>query len=345
MPETPNLHPYDALTPDAVQDALSALGLWGDGRLQALSSYENRVYQAGLDEPVQGHTQVILKFYRPGRWSEDQILEEHAFAAELAAAEVPVVAPLLIDGRSLHRHADFWFSVSPRRGGRRPELDDLDVLEWIGRFLARLHAVGAVQPFAHRPALDLTSFGHEPLDWLLEHGMVAPEVRRAWQQTVAEALQIVGSHPALCAGAAADGDGIRRIRLHGDCHPGNILWTPEGQPGAGPHFVDLDDARSGPAVQDLWMLLSGDRRQQTLQLSALLDGYEQLRDFDRRELALIEPLRTLRLVHYSAWIARRWEDPAFPVNFPWFGSRDYWQGQVDLMVEQIEAMQATPLQV
>ncbi len=345
MPDTPNLHPYDALTPDAVQDALSALGLWGDGRLQALSSYENRVYQAGLDEPVQGHTQVILKFYRPGRWSEAQILEEHAFAAELAAAEVPVVAPLLIDGRSLYRHGDFWFSVTPRRGGRRPELDDLDVLEWIGRFLARLHVVGAVQPFAHRPALDLASFGNEPLDWLLEHDMVAPEVRRPWQQTVAEALQIVGSHPALCAGAAAAGDGIRRIRLHGDCHPGNILWTPEGQPGAGPHFVDLDDARSGPAVQDLWMLLSGDRRQQTLQLSALLDGYEQLREFDRREVALIEPLRTLRLVHYSAWIARRWEDPAFPVNFPWFGSRDYWQGQVDLMVEQIEAMQAAPLQV
>ena len=345
MPDTPNLHPYDALTPDAVQDALSALGLWGDGRLQALSSYENRVYQAGLDEPVQGHTQVVLKFYRPARWSEDQILEEHAFAAELAAAEVPVVAPLLIDGRSLHRHGDFWFSVTPRRGGRRPELDDLDVLEWIGRFLARLHAVGAAQPFAHRTALDLASFGHEPRDWLLEHEMVAPEVRSAWRQTLDEALQIVASHPALCAGAPDDGEGIRRIRLHGDCHPGNILWTPEGQPGAGPHFVDLDDARSGPAVQDLWMLLSGERRQQTLQLSALLDGYEQLRDFDRSELALIEPLRTLRLVHYSAWIARRWEDPAFPVNFPWFGSRDYWQGQVDLMVEQIEAMQAAPLQV
>ena len=339
------LHPYENLTPDAVQDALSALDLWGDGRLQALSSYENRVYQAGLDEPVQGHSQVILKFYRPGRWSEAQIQEEHAFAAELVAAEVPVVAPLLIHGRSLHRHGDFWFSVSPRRGGRRPELEDLDVLEWTGRFLARLHQVGAAQPFVHRPALDLASFGHEPRDWLLEHEMVAPEVRSAWRQTLDEALQIVANHPALCAGAPADGEGIRRIRLHGDCHPGNILWTPEGQPGAGPHFVDLDDARTGPAVQDLWMLLSGERRQQTQQLSALLDGYEQLRDFDRRELALIEPLRTLRLVHYSAWIARRWEDPAFPVNFPWFGSRDYWQGQVDMLVEQIEEMQNAPLVV
>jgi Ser/Thr protein kinase RdoA (MazF antagonist) len=343
MRDTPRPHPYDTLTPDAVQDALSSLGLWGDGRLQALSSYENRVYQAGLDEPVQGHSQVVLKFYRPGRWTEAQILEEHAFAAELAAAEVPMVAPLTLRDQTLHRHGDFWFSVSPRRGGRRPELEDFEVLEWTGRFLARLHAVGATQPFAHRPALDLASFGHEPRDWLLEHEMVAPEVRSAWRQTLDEALQIVASHPVLCTGAATDGEGIARIRLHGDCHPGNILWTPEGQSGAGPHFVDLDDARSGPAVQDLWMLLSGERRQQTQQLGALLDGYEQLRDFDRRELALIEPLRTLRLIHYSAWIARRWEDPAFPINFPWFGSRDYWQGQVDMLVEQIEEMQQAPL--
>lgn len=348
------LHPYEALTPDAVQDALSALGLWGDGRLQALSSYENRVYQAGLDEALQGHPQVVLKFYRPERWSQAQLLEEHSFSAELAAAEVPVVAPLSIDGRTLHRHGDFWFSVSPRRGGRRPELEDMDVLEWTGRFLARLHNVGAAAPFVHRPALDAASFGHEPRDWLLDHQMVAPEVRSAWQRTLAEALQIVESHAALRAAPGrpvddtgdSDGDqAIQLIRLHGDCHPGNILWTPEGQDGAGPHFVDLDDARSGPAVQDLWMLLAGERRQQTQQLSALLDGYEQLRRFDRRELALIEPLRTLRLLHYSAWIARRWDDPAFPINFPWFGSRDYWQGQVDTLVEQIEAMQAAPLLV
>jgi Ser/Thr protein kinase RdoA (MazF antagonist) len=337
-------HPYSALTPEAVQDALATLGLWGDGRLSALSSYENRVYQAALETPLDGHLQVVLKFYRPGRWSEAQILEEHAFSAELAAADVPVVAPLAIGGRTLHRHGDFLFSVSPRRGGRRPELENLDVLEWIGRFLARLHTVGAAQPFVHRPALDATSFGHEPRDWLLEHEAVAPEVRSAWRQALEEALQIIESHPALrpVRSAGAE-DSVALIRLHGDCHPGNILWTPEGEPGAGPHFVDLDDARTGPAVQDLWMLLSGERRQQTQQLGALLDGYEQMRDFDRRELALIEPLRTLRLVHYSAWIARRWEDPAFPINFPWFGSRDYWQGQVDMLVEQIEDMQKPPL--
>lgn len=339
-------HPYSALTPDQVQDALAAVGLWGDGRLSALSSYENRVYQVHLESPVEGHGQVVLKFYRPGRWSEAQILEEHAFAAELAAAEVPVVAPLVLGGRTLHRHGDFLFSVSPRRGGRPPELENFEVLEWTGRFIARLHTVGAARPFDQRPALDAASFGHEPRDWLLDHEVVAPEVRSAWRQALDEALRIVESHeplkPAPSVGAERP---VARLRLHGDCHPGNILWTPEGHAGAGPHFVDLDDARTGPAVQDLWMLLAGDRRQRTLQLDALIEGYEQFRSFDRRELALIEPLRTLRLIHYSAWIARRWEDPAFPINFPWFGSRDYWQGQVDMLVEQIEDMQTPPLVV
>ena len=338
-------HPYTALTPGVVQDALGHIGLWGDGRLSALNSFENRVYQIHLESPFEGHEQVVAKFYRPGRWTDAQIAEEHGFAAELVDAEVPAVPPLSVNGQTLHHFGGFAFSVSPRRGGRRPELDDFDVLEWIGRFLARIHSVGAVRPFVRRPALDLASFGQEPRDWLLEHRMIAPEVQTAWSAALQEALALIEGHPVLSAHAPADPDGILRIRLHGDCHPGNILWTPEGQPGAGPHFVDLDDARHGPAVQDLWMLLSGDRRQQTQQLGALVDGYEQFRPFDRRELALIEPLRTLRLIHYSAWIARRWEDPAFPINFPWFGSRDYWQGQVDMLVEQIEEMQAAPLVV
>ena len=334
-------HPYARLTPDVVLDALASVGLWGDGRLSALGSYENRVYQAGLESPAAGHAQVVVKFYRPGRWSEAQILEEHAFAAELAAAEVPVVAPLAFEGRTLHAFEGFAFAVCPRRGGRRPELEDLDVLEWIGRFLARLHTVGAAAPFAHRPALDTSTFLREPRQWLLDHEAIAPEVRAAWSRACEEALALIEHHPALAGNNG--GDGIARLRLHGDCHPGNILWTPEDQPGAGPHFVDLDDARTGPAVQDLWMLLSGERAQQNRQLGALLDGYEQVRDFDRRELALIEPLRTLRLIHYSAWIARRWDDPSFPLNFPWFGSRDYWQGQVNMLAEQIEAMQEAPL--
>ncbi|WHZ10269.1 MAG: YihE protein, required for LPS synthesis [Burkholderiaceae bacterium] len=333
-------HPYASLTPDRVLDALAAVGLRGDGRLLTLGSYENRVYQVHLEDDGA----VVAKFYRPGRWSDAQILEEHAFAAELAAAEVPVVAPLALHGRTLHEFGGFAFSVSPWRGGRTPELDDPEVLEWIGRFLARLHDVGAARPFTERPALDLQSFGHASRDWLLEHGAVPDEVRGAWRDACEDAIDLIARSaiPDLAPGRFGSKN-LRSIRLHGDCHPGNILWTPHDRPGGGPHFVDLDDARSGPAVQDLWMLLSGDRRQRTLQLSMLLDGYEQLRPFDRRELALIEPLRTLRLLHYSAWLARRWSDPIFPINFPWFGSVDYWRGQVQMLREQIEAMQEEPL--
>jgi Ser/Thr protein kinase RdoA (MazF antagonist) len=227
--------------------------------------------------------------------------------------------------------------VSPRRGGRAPELDDAEVLEWIGRFLARIHVVGAAKPFATRPAIDAQAFGLEPRDWLLTHHMIPLDVQSAWEKYCATALDRIADTP-LGGGAA---NGIRMIRLHGDCHPGNILWTP----GEGPHFVDLDDARTGPAVQDLWMLLSGERAQRQRQLGAVVDGYETMREFDREELALIEPLRTLRLIHYSAWLARRWDDPIFPINFPWFGSSDYWQGQVLMLREQIEAMEEPALVV
>ena len=322
-------HPYDALTPDVVLDALASVGLHGDGRLLALSSYENRVYQIHLEDAYEGCPVVVAKFYRPGRWTEAQILEEHAFSAELAAAEVPVVAPLAPQGATLHHHAGFAFSVSPRRGGRQPELDDGEVLEWIGRYLARLHIVGARSAFTARPALDLQAFGREPRDWLLTHEAIPLDVQGEWTREVETALSLVET-----ALNRATQDGVRLLRAHGDCHPGNILWTPD----AGPHFVDLDDARTAPAVQDLWMLLSGDRAQRQRQLGALLDGYEQMREFDRAELALIEPLRTLRLIHYSAWLARRWSDPAFPAAFPWFGTPDYWRGQVQMLQEQIEAM-------
>ena len=339
---TPSLHhPYESLTPDAVLDALASVGLFGDGRLLALSSYENRVYQVRLEDG----RMVVAKFYRPGRWSNAQILEEHSFAAELMAAEVPAVGALELNGSTLHHHGGFAFSVSPSRGGRAPELDDFEVLEWIGRFLARIHTVGAAQPFIHRPALNLQTFGTDSLEWLLGHDMVPLDVQSAWRSTCEKALNLIAAS-ALPTGAVAPKDSeIKTLRLHGDCHPGNVLWTPTDQPGGGPHFVDLDDARTGPAVQDLWMLLSGDRAQRTRQLGALVDGYEQFRSFDRRELALIEPLRTLRLVHYSAWLARRWEDPIFPINFPWFGSSDYWHGQVHMLEEQCEAMAEDPLYV
>lgn len=321
-------HAYESLTPDTVLDALASVGLYGDGRMMALSSYENRVYQAFLEDG----SAVVAKFYRPGRWTDAQILEEHAFAAELMEAEVPAVGPLVLGGSTLHHHAGFSFSVSPRRGGRPPELDDFEVLEWIGRFLARIHAVGSRTPFVSRPALDLAAFGTEPREWLLASGMIPLDVEREWSDLCKEAL-------AMVAQKMPAGSPVRRIRLHGDCHPGNILWTPD----AGPHFVDLDDARMGPAVQDLWMLLSGERAQRVRCLGALVDGYEQFREFDRRELAFIEPLRTLRMIHYSAWLARRWDDPAFPAAFPWFGSSDYWQGQVHMLREQLEAMEEDAL--
>jgi Ser/Thr protein kinase RdoA (MazF antagonist) len=348
-PASAALHAYEALTPDRVLDALASVGLLGDGRLMALSSYENRVYQVHLESPV-GEADlagdvVVAKFYRPDRWTDAQITEEHAFAAELMAAEIPVVGPLVLEGNTLNHFGGFSFSVSPSRGGRRPELDNLDVLEWIGRFLARIHTVGSAKPFAHRPALNLQTFGYTPRDILLGggdhgakgvHGYIPLDMESRWCKAFDEAMLVAQSV------FESVGD-VKNLRLHGDCHPGNILWTPEGLPLAGPHFVDLDDARTGPAVQDLWMLVSGDRAQSTRQLGALVDGYEEFREFDRRELALIEPLRTLRLVHYSAWLAQRWHDPIFPINFPWFGSSDYWKGQVDMLEEQTEAMQETPL--
>ncbi len=341
-PVRPTTHAYEALTPVVVLDALASVGLFGDGRMTALSSYENRVYQAHLESPV-GEAElagdvVVVKFYRPDRWTDAQITEEHAFAAELMAAEIPVVGPLTLNGSTIHHFGGFTFSVSPSRGGRRPELDNMDVLEWIGRFLARIHTVGCAKPFVHRPALNLQTFGLASGEILLSGGYLPLDMESRWRKAFEEAMQV--------AQAVFEGAGdIPTLRLHGDCHPGNILWTPEGLPLAGPHFVDLDDARTGPAVQDLWMLVSGDRAQCTRQLGALVDGYEEFREFDRRELALIEPLRTLRLVHYSAWLAQRWHDPIFPINFPWFGSSDYWKGQVDMLEEQTEAMQDAPLVV
>lgn len=355
-PRTSAEHPYQALTPDVVMDALASVGLFGDGRQMALSSYENRVYQAYLEDG----SVVVAKFYRPQRWTQAQILEEHTFSSELVAAEIPVVAPICLQGHTLHHFAGFDFSVSPWRGGRQPELDDGEVLEWIGRFLARIHTVGAARAFVRRPALDLVSFGITSRDWLLAHDRVPLDVQSAWERASQNALDLIATYESLTSTRGQkdsqihfpDEDpqesAIAHIRLHGDCHPGNILWTPLDRPASdlpGPHFVDMDDARSGPAVQDLWMLLSGDRAQQTRQLGLLVDGYEQFRPFDRRELALIEPLRTLRLLHYSAWLARRWDDPIFAINFPWFGSSDYWQGQVQMLEEQIEAMQEAPLVV
>ena len=318
------MHPYAALTPEVVLDAVAELGFRPDGRLLALSSYENRVYQVWLDEGAP----VVAKFYRPERWSEAQIDEEHAFAHELAEREIPVVAPM-----HSSNFGGFRVAVYPRRGGRTPELGDLKTLEWIGRFLGRIHAVGATRPFAHREALTPQTFGHDARAFILESSFIPAELLEAWSAVTEQALLMVD-------GCYARAGGVNIIRLHGDCHPGNILWTEDG-----PHFVDLDDARMGPAMQDLWMLLSGDRASMSLQLRAVLNGYEQFASFDRPELNLLEALRTLRLIHYSAWIARRWDDPAFPAAFPWFNTQRYWQDRILELREQIALMQEEPLAV
>lgn len=321
--------PYSGLTPDRVLDALAAVGFRPDGRLLSLASYENRVYQAWMEE---GPPRVA-KFYRPARWSDAQILEEHAFTQELAEREIPVVAPLAIEGGTLHAFEGFRFAVFPRRGGRAPELEDPKTLEWIGRFVGRIHAVGATRAFRERPALDVGSHGAEPRGWLLASGFIPADLLEAWKSVTALALDGVRR----CYERAGD---VKLIRLHGDCHAGNVLWTDEG-----PHFVDFDDCRTGPAVQDLWMLISGDRTSMTRQLMDVLAGYEDFREFDPRELALVEALRTLRLIHYSAWLARRWDDPAFPAAFPWFGTQRYWQDRILELREQIAAMEEQPLSV
>jgi Ser/Thr protein kinase RdoA (MazF antagonist) len=319
--------PFAGLTPDRVLDALDSVGLHPDGRLFALNSYENRVYQAGMDEGPP----LVAKFYRAQRWTDAQIVEEHEFARELADAEIPVVAPLAAVGRTLHRHAGFRFAVFPRRGGRAPELEDRRTLEWLGRFVGRIHARGAARRFRARPALDIDSHGSEPRAWLLASGLIPADLEEAWTSATALALEGVRRSYERAGGVPA-------IRLHGDCHAGNVLWTDDG-----PHFVDFDDCRTGPAVQDLWMLLSGDRETAGRQLRDVLAGYEAFHDFDPRELSLVEALRTLRLIHYSAWIARRWNDPAFPAAFPWFGTQRYWQDRILELREQIAAMDEPPL--
>lgn len=321
--------PYERLSPDAVLAALESVGLWPDGRVLALNSYENRVYQVGLEEAAP----VVAKFYRPGRWSEKAILEEHAFSWELHDAEVPVVPPMRFSGITLHHADGYAFAVFERRGGRWPELGSPAEREWMGRFLGRMHAVGRARPFHDRPRLDAQELGQRARDTVLEGDWMPGYLARKYADVTDQILGQIGEH-------VADWGGARMLRIHGDCHRGNVLWTD-----AGPHFVDLDDCRTGPAVQDLWMLLSGGLEQMQLELVDLLGGYEQFCDFDRSELALIEPLRALRMMHYSAWIARRWHDPAFPRAFPWFAEARYWEQHLDALREQLEVLDGPPLRL
>ena len=309
-------------------DALTSVDLPCDGRLLALNSYENRVYQVYRDDAPP----LVAKFYRPGRWSDGSIQEEHAFVAELAEREIPVVAAMpLADGKTLHHFGGYRFAVYPRCPGRAPELEDREILRRMGRFIGRIHAVGAIGAFVERPQLDITSFGEEPSAYLRSNGFIPSDLVEAYDAVVDIALEGV-RHAFQRAGD------VRVLRLHGDCHAGNVLWNDQG-----PHFVDFDDARSGPAVQDLWMLLAGDRATMQFQLGHVLSGYEDFFDFNDRELHLLEALRTLRLIHYSGWLARRWNDPAFPAAFPWFNTQRYWQDRILELKEQVALMDEQPL--
>ena len=329
-PEIDNNRDFSLLDPDTVISAVETLGLLSDARIFALNSYENRVYQIGLEaQDSQPQAPIIGKFYRPQRWSDAQILEEHLFSQALAQLDIPVVAPLLFNERSLLHFRGYRYALYPRQGGRTPELDDMDQLKWLGRFIGRIHALGAVGRFEHRPRIDIRDYVEKPADFILQQNFVPDYLLEAYQSLIRDITGLLQQRYDL--------DGIRQIRLHGDCHPGNILWTDRG-----PHFVDFDDCRSGPAVQDLWMLLSGGIDEQRHQLDHILDGYSEFHDFNPAEIRLIEPLRTLRIIHYAGWLARRWDDPSFPMNFPWFNTPGYWEQHILELREQFALLQENP---
>jgi len=322
-------HDYNALDPDTVLQAVESAGCRTSGRMLALNSYENRVYRIELEEGKP----LVAKFYRPDRWPDEAIAEEHAFALELATEEIPVVAPMEFDGETMLQYGGYRFALFPMQGGRWPDLEYSEDMIWMGRFIARIHAVGKRHLFRHRPQISLQRLGKDAIEYLTVHGFIPAHLEQAYQtltdDLVTEIEQLF----------SRTGD-YANLRLHGDCHRGNVLWTDRG-----PHFVDLDDCCNGPAIQDLWMLLAGERAEMTVQLIDLLEGYEEFAALDLAELNLVEALRTLRMIYYASWLARRWDDPAFPQAFPWFNTTPYWEQHILELREQMSRMQEPVLTV
>lgn len=317
--------PYNGLSPDLILDALESAGFEPSGGLLALNSFENRVYQIELNDG----SFVVAKFYRPERWTDATIREEHTFSLELVEHELPVVAPIVRDDETLFEHEGFRFAVFPRQGGYPPNLEDPDTFAVLARTLARLHEVGRTKPFEHRIRLSSDRLGHQSRTFLLENRWIPPDIEPAYESLTEHLLaEIDRRMPADLPGQ----------RIHGDCHMGNVLWR-----GETPHFVDLDDCQTGPEIQDLWMLLSGEHHERQAQLNKLLDAYLPFHELNLATIDLIEPLRTLRIMHHAAWIARRWSDPAFPIAFPWFDSERYWSQHVLELREQQSALQEPPL--
>lgn len=332
---------YTQLTPDAVINSIESMGYWSDSRILALNSYENRVYQIGIEQeladiksdgddnistcpPANNNDKpapLIAKFYRPNRWSDEQIIEEHQFTQQLFDLDIPVVPPLQFEQQTLLNYDGYRFSIYPRRGGHAPDLDNGDHLEIIGRFIGRIHGVSRNQPFKHRPSVTIQSYAIDSRNFLLDNNFIPKDLIPAYETITQDIINHIEK--------VFTSTSYKTIGLHGDCHPGNILWRDDRA-----HFVDFDDARNGPAIQDLWMLLSGDYSQRCIQIADILEGYTDFCDFDQAELNLIEPLRAMRLMHYAAWLARRWEDLAFPHNFPWFNTERYWAEHILSLREQ-----------
>jgi Ser/Thr protein kinase RdoA (MazF antagonist) len=330
--------PFASLTPDLVLQAVENLGLQADGRLLALNSYENRVYRVGIDadsHPVRGTAAlrhaVVAKFYRPNRWSAAQIREEHAFALELVAAELAVAAPLVINGETLHDLQGQWYTLFECWPGATPEFDAPGNRQMLGRTLGRMHAVGARRRFEHRQGVRDWHAGARARHDILARGTVPAALEARYAEVSAQLIEAVEQRADHFAAA-------RNLRIHGDCHVGNILWNAQG-----PVFVDFDDCLTGPAVQDLWMFCAGTPAQQQREWSEVLEGYEQFAHLDYAEVALIEPLRAMRMLNHAAWIAARWADPAFPLAFPWFAEPRFWERHISDLIEQIEAVEDPPL--